>query len=210
MRFSQPLTTVSPGIHGRILTVLANTLKPLTGRTVASLVQPHTSLRSAQVTLDDLVANGVVTRERAGRAYLYTLNHGHLAAAPIIALANMRAELYDRIRAEVGAWDPAPAAVWLYGSVARGEAQTNSDVDLLVVRADTVDPDLPAWLEQVETLSSHITRWTGNDCDVLELSGSELAAAVTRDGRLVANLRHGAVALVGAEPRALLRHGAIR
>lgn len=210
MQFSQPLATVFPGRHGRVLTVLANTHKPLTGRTVASLVQPHTSLRSVQVTLDDLVANGVVTRERAGRAYLYTLNSDHLAAAPIVALANMRTEMLDRIRAEVGAWDPPPVAVWLFGSVASGEADTDSDVDLLVVRPDTLDPDLPAWQQQADTLSSHISRWTGNDCVVLELSGSELAAAFERDERLVADLRRGAVPLAGAEPRTLLRQKAIR
>ena len=201
---------VRAGIHGRVLAVLARTDKPLTGRTVASLVQPHTSLRGVQVTLDALVANGVVSRERAGRAYLYTLNRDHLAAAPILALANMRPELQNRIRAEIDLWDPAPVAVWLFGSVARGEADTDSDVDLLVVSPDTVDPDLPAWLEQVDTLSSHITRWTGNGCEVLELSSSELAAAVARDERLIAELRHDAVPLAGAQPRVLLRKKASR
>jgi len=210
MNLSQPLATVSPGLHGRVLAVLAGTDKPLTGRTVASLVQPHTSLRGVQVTLDDLLANGVVTREKAGRAYLYLLNHDHLAAAPILALANMRTELQDRISAEIIDWDPAPAAVWLFGSVARGEAGTDSDVDLLVARPDTVDADLPVWLEQVYTLSSHITRWAGNGCEVLELSSGELAAAVARDERLAVDLRRDAVPLAGAQPRALLRKRTIR
>jgi Nucleotidyltransferase domain len=210
MKLSQPLATVSPGPHGRVLAVLARTDKPLTGRTVASLVQPHTSLRGVQVTLDDLVANGVVTLEKAGRAYLYSLNSDHLAAAPILALANIRTELQERISAEISIWDPAPAAVWLFGSVARGDVDTDGDVDLLVVRPDTVDEDLPAWLEQVDALGGHITRWTGNGCEVLELSRSELAAAVVRDERLVADLRRDAVPLAGAQPRALLRKKAVR
>jgi predicted nucleotidyltransferase len=209
MNLSQPLATVSPGLHGRVLAVLARTDKPLTGRTVASLAQPHTSLRGVQVTLDDLVANGVVSRERVGRAYLYTLNLDHLAVAPILALANMRTELLERTSAEISAWDPVPDAVWLFGSVARGEADTDGDVDLLVVRPDTVDQDLPAWLEQVDALSGQITRWTGNGCEVLEFSSSELAVAVVRDERLVADLRRDAVPLAGAQPRALLRKKAV-
>lgn len=210
MKLSQPLATVSPAIHGRVLAVLARTDKPLTGRTVASLVEPHTSLRGVQLTLDDLVLHGVVAREKAGRAYLYTLNRDHLAAAAIIALTNAYTELQDRIRAEIGNWRPAAVAVWLFGSVARGQADTGSDVDLLVVRPDTVDPDLAAWLEQVDTLRDHITRWTGNDCEILELSSSELAAAVAREESLVADLRRDAVRLTGAQPRALLRKQVIR
>lgn len=210
MNLSQPLATVSPGLHGRVLAVLARTDKPLTGRTVASLAQPHTSLRGVQVTLDDLVANGVVSRERVGRAYLYTLNLDHLAAAPILALANMRTDLLERTSAEISAWDPVPDAVWLFGSVARGEVDTDGDVDLLVVRPDTVDQDLPVWLEQVDALSGQITRWTGNGCEVLEFSSSELAAAVVRDERLVADLRRDAVPLAGAQPRTLLRKKAVR
>jgi len=77
---SHPFSTLCPGVRGGVLTVLAHTEKPLTGRTLASLTQPHASLRTVQTTLDDLVLNGVVLREHVGRAHSYTLNHSHLAA----------------------------------------------------------------------------------------------------------------------------------
>jgi len=75
---SHPFSTVCPGARGGVLTVLAHTEKPLTGRTVASLAQPRASLRTIQIALNDLVLNGVVLREQVGRAHLYTLNRDHL------------------------------------------------------------------------------------------------------------------------------------
>lgn len=205
---SHPFSTVCPGARGGVLTVLAHTEKPLTGRTVASLTQPQASLRTVQVTLDDLVLNGVVLREHVGRAHLYTLNRNHLAAPAILALANLRHELLDRIRNEVSTWVIESDATWMFGSAARGDADADSDIDLLIVRPDSVDDGNQTWLQQVAQISEHVHDWTGNSCEVLELSVTELNAASERDDRLVADLRRDAVHVTGRTPRETLRRKA--
>jgi len=207
---SHPFSTVCPGARGGVLAVLAHTEKPLTGRTVASLTQPHASLRTVQVTLDDLVLNGVVLREHVGRAHLYTLNRNHLAAPAILALANLRHELLDRIRNEVSTWVVESDATWMFGSAARGDADADSDIDLLIVRPDSVDDGNQTWLQQVAQISEHVHDWTGNSCEVLELSVTELNAASERDDRLVADLRRDAVHVTGRTPRETLRRKAAR
>lgn len=210
MLLSHPLSAISPGARGGVLSVLAVTERPLTGRTVASLVQPRSSLRSVQIALDDLVLNGVVLREHVGRAHSYTLNRSHLAAPAVIALANLRQELLHRIRSEVATWSVRPEATWMFGSAARGDADAGSDIDLLVVRPNRVDDGDETWLQQVSDLGEHVHDWTGNTCEILELSALELDAAHGRDDRLVSELRRDAVHLTGPTPRARLRQVANR
>lgn len=210
MMLSHPFSTLCPGVRGGVLTVLAHTEKPLTGRTLASLTQPHASLRTVQTTLDDLVLNGVVLREHVGRAHSYTLNRSHLAAPAVLALANLRQELLDRIRTEVSSWAVESEATWLFGSAARGDAGADSDIDLLIVRPDHVDDGEQTWLEQVSKISEHVHDWTGNACEVLELSVTELNAARGRGDRLVAELLRDAVHVTGRTPRVTLRRMASR
>ena len=205
MILSHPFSTLFPGARGGVLTVLAATEKPLTGRTVASLTQPHASLRAVQTALDDLALNGVVLREHVGRAHLYMLNRSHLAAPAVLGLANMRQELLDRIRTEVSTWAVESEATWMFGSAARGDADAHSDIDLLIVRPDHIDGDDLTWLQQILEISEHVHDWTGNACEILELSVTELNAASGRDDRLVTELRSDAVHVTGRTPRAALR-----
>lgn len=210
MNLSHSFSTVCPGARGGVLVVLAHTEKPLTGRTVAALTQPHASLRTVQVTLDDLVLHGVVLREHVGRAHLYTLNRNHLAAPAVLALANLRHELLARMQTEVSTWVVAPDATWLFGSAARSDAEVDSDIDLLIVRPDRVEDGDQYWLQQVATMSEHVHEWTGNSCEVLELSAWELSAAIDRGDRLIADLRRDAVHVTGRTPRETLRRKAPR
>jgi len=67
-----------------------------------------------------------------------------------------------------------PVLVVLFGSVARGEATQESDLDLLVVRPADCEPDEPVWQEQLSKLQAHASAWTGNDTRVLEFGEQEL------------------------------------
>lgn len=205
MRFSEPILDISPGLHGRVLATLARTDRPLTGRAVASLVRPQASHAGVRRVLNDLVLNGIVRVEPAGSARLYLLNRDHLAYPAVDILVNLRDVLIARVTAEAEAWGLPAVAVWMFGSAARGEAEPGSDIDILVVRPDDVDDDSdPAWLQQVDTLSDHISRWTGNGCEILELSATDLKDMIRRDERLVDELRRDAIPLVGTSPRQIL------
>lgn len=204
MQFSEPISAVSPGLHGRVLSVLARTEQALTGRAVGGLLHPPASTSGVQRVLDQLVRNGLAIVEPAGRAKLYTLNREHVAAGAIGELANLRDLFISRLQAEAETWEVPAAAVWLFGSTSRGQGGPESDVDVLVVRPDEVPDSNPRWLAQLETLADHATRWSGNPCEIVEYSSSELKKLVRRSERLITELRRDAVLVAGSPPHQTL------
>ena len=208
MQFPEPLSSVVPGLHGRVLGVLARTDQPLTGRAVAGLLRAPASPSGVQKVLDDLVGNGVVVAAPAGRARLYTLNRDHVAYQAIDQLAHLRDRLLERIKAEAESWDVPAKAVWLFGSTARGQGDADSDLDLLIVRPDHVDESDPRWLRQIVTLTEHATAWSGNSCEVVEYSAQELRELISHGERLVTELRRDAVPIAGTSPQQTLNRKA--
>ncbi|TDW87689.1 hypothetical protein EV137_5772 [Kribbella pratensis] len=208
MQFPEPMSSVVPGLHGRVLGVLARTDRPLTGRAVAGLLRAPASPSGVQKVLDDLVSNGVVLAEPAGRARLYTLNRDHVAYQAIDQLARLRELLLERIKVEAKTWAVPAKAIWLFDSTARGQGGSDSDLDLLIVRSDDVDDSDPRWLEQVETLSAHATLWSGNSCEVVEYSAQEVQDLISHGERLVTELRRDAVPIAGSTPRQVLNRKA--
>jgi predicted nucleotidyltransferase len=208
VRFPEPVSSVVPGLHGRVLGVLARTDRPLTGRAVAGLLRAPASASGVQKVLDDLVSNGVVTAEPAGRARLYTLNREHVAYQAIDQLARLRDILLERIKAEAESWEVPATAIWLFGSTARGQGDAGSDLDLLIVRPDDVDESDPRWLEQVETLSAHASLWSGNSCEIVEYGAQEVRGLINRGERLVTELRRDAVPIAGTSPQQVLNRKA--
>lgn len=204
MRFTESVSSVVPGLHGRVLGVLARTDRALTGRAVAGLLHTPASPSGVQKVLDDLVSNGVVIAEPAGRARLYTLNRDHVAAQAIDQLAHLRDVLLERIKAEANAWQLPAKAIWLFGSTARGQGDSDSDLDLLIVRPDEIDDSDRIWLEQVDTLSAHASLWSGNSCEVVEYSAHELRDLIGHRARLVTELRRDALPITGITPQQAL------
>jgi predicted nucleotidyltransferase len=83
--------------------------------------------------------------------------------------------------------------VLLFGSIARGDATANSDIDLAVI----ADPDWPGLVELEDTIRTRL----GNNCDVLAFTSAEFSQ-LARNGEPVVSdiLRHG-IALLGDKPR---------
>ena len=97
-----------------------------------------------------------------------------------------------------------PEAIILFGSRARGEAGPHSDVDILVVASRHGPREAAIWDAQLDQLAQHVVDWSGNHCEVLELTEAELADARVRNDRLVTELRTDAIALGGRDIRLLL------
>lgn len=208
MDLSSPISSVVPTAHGAVLTVLARTSEPLSGRKVAELTDGKVGQWRANEVLGQLSDAGIVLREHRPPAKLYRLNRDHVATPGILALTQMWATLVQRIRDELGTWDLPPTAACLFGSVARGEATSDSDIDVLLIRDDDFaesEVDEREWHGQLDRLAERIHAWSGNTCEILELSLTELQDAVGRDDRLVRDLRRDAIALAGRDVRTLLR-----
>lgn len=208
MDLTNPMGSVIPSAHGAVLAVLARAGVPLSGRKVAELTNGKVGQVRTNEVLGMLTDAGLVLREDRPPAKYYRLNRDHVAADAITALADQWAVLLERIQDDLRQWEPAPVTACLFGSAARGEAGKDSDIDLLLVSpADVSESDSAdaAWHEQIEDLAARIHLWSGNLCEVLDLTESELREAVTRDDRLVRDLRADAITLHGRDIRTLLR-----
>jgi predicted nucleotidyltransferase len=191
MNFARPLGTVTPTLDADVLKVLAGADAEFTAARVTRMV-PAASERGVRKVLDRLVRQGSVRMNSAGPVKLFSLNRDHLAADAIIGLSRLRAQLVERLDTAVSTWQVKPLAAAVFGSVARGEAGPDSDIDILIIRPARRSPDAPAWRNQIAELQTAVTNWTGNDARVLEYGADELSAGrVTRDRVLRDAMQHG-------------------
>lgn len=196
MDVSNPARSVVPSLDADVLTVLAGTTRPLTGRDIGRLVR-RGSPAGVQKVLNRLAEHGLVSVRDAGTARLYALNRDHVAAPAVLAMAGLRTALFDRIRTQVGSWRVSPVSALVFGSTARGDGDVESDVDVFLVRPDDVDADDPGWRAQVSDLSAAITSWTGNRASMIEVSVPEAQAIHDRNDPVASELVRDAVPVAG-------------
>lgn len=176
MDFRNPLSVVTPTLDGGVLTVLAGAEEEFTGRRIHRVLG-HGSEQGVRRAADRLVDQGIVTRRRAGQAKLYHLNREHVAAPHVEGLASLRKQVVARLEAAVAGWALPAYFALVFGSVARGEAGPQSDLDLLVVRDSGTDEDNLHWREQLASLERDATSWTGNEARIVEYAMHDLADA---------------------------------
>jgi hypothetical protein len=204
---ARPYAAVTPGLEGDVLTVLAGTTAPVTGRQIARLAARGTS-PSVSAALDRLVAQGLIHRQVAGRAYLHTLNREHVAAPAVEALAGLRGELLRRLRETLARWEPAPVHASMFGSAARGDGDASSDIDLLVIRPDGVDAEDAGWGDQVHALTESVLAWTGNHAGISEIAETDLPKLRRKPPPVLKAVRADGIDLAGVPVRSLLKEEA--
>jgi len=195
VEWAQPYRIIATGVRGDVLAVLARGTEPMTGREIAR--RAHASQQAARTVLDDLEGQGLVFVREVPPSYLYELNRAHVAADVVHSLVRLRDSLFDRIREHVNAWAPPPVNVTVFGSVARGDARTTSDLDLLVVRPDDTPPDFTYWQEHAPHLADAIRDWCGNSAQILEYQEHEVREQSARGDRLLATIRREGRTLSG-------------
>jgi hypothetical protein len=205
MDVSRPHVAVIGGaLEGEVLAVLAGTTRPLTGRQIARLAS-HGSDRGLRLALNRLAEQGLVDTLEAPPAVLYSLNRDHIAAPIALQLADLRSELLRRLRSAIAEWEVPPVHASIFGSAARGEGDVSSDIDLLVVRPASVDPEDPAWRDQLHELAVAVERWTGNHAGIAEVGEDELSHLASQRPPIAEELERDAITLAGPEARRLLR-----
>jgi predicted nucleotidyltransferase len=200
---AHPYKAVSPALHGEVLRVLAGTTRGMTGREVA-LLTGRSSHSGVLDVLNRLTEQGLVQRVELNRAYLFTLNRDHLAADAVEELAGLRAKLFEKIREAIDEWALTPVHVSLFGSTARGDGDTHSDIDLFVVRPSAILSDDPQWREQIDQLVEKVERWTGNRAAIHERSEPELPRLAADEQPILAELRSDSILLHGSDFSGLL------
>lgn len=187
MNVSRPYGVISHPLDGAVLHVLAGTTQGLSGRRVARLTGNATQ-EGVRKALGRLVDEGIVGQQEAGNAILYQLNRRHLAAPAIERLTDLRRALLTRLAETFKAWKVPPLHASMFGSAARGDGDSSSDIDLFVVRPAAVGADDRAWRGQVERLTDDVRDWTGNLASVVEISEPDLADLRRRRPAVVGSL----------------------
>lgn len=203
MNMSAPYSALLSPAEGPILAVLAGTTKPLSGREVARI--SGLSVNGTWKALQRLAEHGLVNEERAGgSATLYSLNRDHLAADVVITLTRLRSLLIDRIKEHVASWQIQPVHASIFGSAARGDGDTKSDIDIFFIRPKGIDEENPQWRSQINALADSVLRWTGNHAGIAEVPEPSVARLRRERPPIVAELERDAVHLVGRPASELL------
>src|SRR5674476_439999 len=131
MDLAMPLAVVTPTLDAAVLHALAATTARASGGQVHRMAGTG-SPDGVRRVLTRLVAQGIVLADQHPNATFYLLNRDHVAADAIVALTRLRTTIIDRITDALSSWSPEPVHASLFGSFARGEATTTSDIDILV------------------------------------------------------------------------------
>jgi predicted nucleotidyltransferase len=198
---THPISAVVPSLDGEVLEVLARTTRSLSGREVQRLAGVG-SPNGVRAVLNRLASQGVVVADPRANAVFYTLNREHLAAPAVTVLVTLRTRLVERLRESFRSWNPEPVHASMFGSAARGDGGVDSDIDVLLVRPGRANAD--RWEAQVGTLAERVHMWTGNHCQVYELTRRELAEHVRAKEPIVDSWRRDARTLHGPDIRVLL------
>ena len=209
MELGRPFAVITPTVDGDVLGVLAHADKPFTPGEVQRLggAWSESGIRKA---LSRLAEQGIVRAEKVGPVTAYRLNRDHLAAGPLIELADLRRTFITRLRSKIASWQVTAPFAALFGSAARGGMRPTSDIDVFVVRPDDAllsDADDAAdddagtlaatWGAQVSSLQHDASAWTGNDVRVLEMSRSEVRSGLEAGEQVLDDIRRDGIVLVG-------------
>jgi predicted nucleotidyltransferase len=198
-----PLTVVTPTLDAAVLQALAATTSWASGAQVHRTAGTG-SADGVRKVLIRLAGQGIVHAQDQPPATLYRLNRDHVAAGAVVALTRLRQVIIDRITAEIAAWDPPLLHASLFGSFARGDADSDSDIDLLLI--PTGEDAAGSGLEEATArLAKDVYAWTGNRAHIVTPTLTVVAAMLAAGDPLVESWRVEQVHLAGARLSDVLR-----
>ncbi len=190
-----PLTRLlGNGGHVRVLRALMAYGAPLGASQLAA--DSGLTPQGTRLVLDSLVAQGLVGVLGQARSQLFTVVPQHPMAAALQALFQHEqarwSELQDALRSTLEA-DRQVRSAWLYGSVARGEDEPRSDVDLALVMSRASPQSVEAVRESLRALGDrhfvHFCVVALAPADVAKLPPDDRWwSALSRDARVLKGL----------------------
>jgi predicted nucleotidyltransferase len=176
MRLQNPFATVSTiGLDSQVLTVLARSEQYLSVRQIHQLLPEEGSPQGVRKSVIRLVEQGVIWERVTGRSFAYALNRDHLLAEAILKIANAKTELLSRMSQVISEWSIQPLTAKIFGSAARNQMRTGSDIDLFLVMPDSASDDVVEDL--VRQLAANAASWTGNEVRPIVYRSSEVRPA---------------------------------
>ena len=203
MDVTEPASVVLAPGAAAVLRTLAGADTAFTIRQLARIAGVSHS-RAHQV-VHRLAEHGLVLAEQFGNAKLCRLNRDHLAADIVIQLTRLRAKMVELLRREIAGWKLRPDHASLFGSAARGDGDTSSDLDVLVVRPAGSAEDGVTWEEQLLAAGQRIYSATGNHVAWFDISIDDMRRSVRAGQPLIDEWRRDSIDLAGTKLGLLLR-----
>ena len=193
MNLSEPLEGLTSLVGAAVLRVLARADTGFSGRQVHALAGVG-STSSVHRALRNMVDVGIVTATAQPPAIVYRVNRNHLLWSSVAFALEARPRFFEGIRrfcAEELAQELEMTVV-VYGSVARRTSTSESDVDLLVVYPDGIDPEARADFDY--RITGHVQEVTGNECQVFSIERGDFDRRITDGDAFIHNvLRDGLI-----------------
>lgn len=204
MDWNEPAAVVMSHGTAAVLRTLAGVDGMSSVREIARLAA--ISPTRARQAVERLAEHGLLTVDSGAGSHVVRLNREHLAAEPSIALARMRERVLERLGDEVASWSLPALHVSLFGSAARGDGNTRSDIDLLVIHQPLPSlAERERWDDQLAQSGAAIQQWTGNWVGWFQASSEDLPRMIADREPLLAEWQQDAVLLFGAPVSTLLR-----
>lgn len=188
---SRPIEALIPGAQGRLLGALVYAGRELSTKTAAEIAgvsAPHASR-----VLTRLVSLGLVERRDVPPVALYSIAAGSVVVGLLNELRDLRRAVFGEMAVAAAEMTPPPVQVVVFGSVARGESDEASDIDVVVVAPIGV-LDSDEWTASVISWRERVSRFAASTVEVLEIDErdwharsleNELWREIDRDGIVV-------------------------
>lgn len=170
-RLDKPLALFYDATRARVLDVLLASPQALSGRAIAR--QSDLSPTTANLALGDLASHGIVSSRVSGRSHLWSLHLENALVRALVGLARVQDEQTGQVVAD--ALGSEPVSVTLFGSVARGEAGRDSDVDILVIAKDPAQGK--SFRRRAYKASSALRQEVGREVEITVIERGALADA---------------------------------
>jgi predicted nucleotidyltransferase len=200
---AEPASVIAAPGTAAILRVLVHADDTFTIHQLGVLAGVSNSYAAKSVA--QLAEHGLVLVEQRGTAKLVRLNREHLAADAVSQLVQLHGRLRDLMSAEFAAWSIPPVHASLFGSAARGDGGTQSDLDILLLRADQLDTDDPQWTDQLFRTANRLRAATGNAVSWFELTMEDLRRAAAANEPIIEDWMQDSATLYGPDVRTILK-----
>jgi predicted nucleotidyltransferase len=173
MDLSRPIEALIPGARGQLLGALIGSGRELSTADAARL--SGVSAPQASRVLAQLVELGVVERRDVPPAVIYRPVPGNAVIAMLTELCVLRKRVIEFAKQSASQIAPVPVRLSVFGSVARGTSDAESDIDIVAVRPSSADED-DNWVESLGRWSAGLEAFSGSRINILEIGNDEWRA----------------------------------
>lgn len=185
MLFNNPLDYIlGQQSKVKILRFLVKSSAELNGREIAkavglSHVKCHTALR-------ELSVHGLINMRRIGRSVLYSIEPENILVKFFLTpLYNKESDLVNILAKTIAKEfsPPKPVAIFLFGSIIKGQPRPNSDIDILLVQPD--EKNMRQAKEELSKAERNAVKLFGNRLAPIMIKESKFKKKYKREEKLV-------------------------